>query len=89
MPDAPTRLITAIGLRDGATVKSVRCEVQVNGEPQLTRLLEPGGGWSPVDLDLAPWRGQPVLLTFVTEAEDNARSSQALWAEPRLANAGK
>ncbi len=84
LPDAPTRLITAIGLRDGATARSVRCEVQVNGVSQLMRLVEPGSGWSPVEIDLAPWRGQPVLLTFVTEAEGNPRWSQALWAEPRL-----
>jgi hypothetical protein len=84
LPDAPLRLVTAIGLRDGASVKSVRFEVQVNGETQLTRLLQPGSGWSPAELDLAPWRGQPILLTFATEAEGNARWSQATWAEPRL-----
>ena len=84
LPDAPVRLDTAVGIRDGASVQSVHFEVQVNGETQFSRSLQPGAGWSPVELDLAPWRGQPILLTFVTEAEGNSRWSQALWAEPRL-----
>jgi hypothetical protein len=89
LPDAPVRLVTAIGIRDSANVKGVRFEVQVNGETQFSHSLQPGGGWLPVELDLASWRGQPILLTFVTEAEGNARWSQASWAEPRLASAGK
>jgi hypothetical protein len=84
LPDTPLRLVTAIGLRDGATGKSLRCEVQVNGETIFARSLNPGAGWLPLELDLSAWRGQAVLLTFATEAERYARSSQARWAEPRL-----
>ena len=84
LPDAPLRLNTAIGLRDGATGKAMRFEVQVNGQTHLSRSLEPGASWLPVELDLSPWRGQPALLTFTAETQDRAGSIHALWAEPRL-----
>ena len=84
LPETPLRLATAIGIRDGSLSKGVGFSVEVNGEVQLTRSLQPGGGWVPVSVDLARWRGQPVLLTLVTDAEGGFEFDWAVWAEPKL-----
>ena len=84
LPDAPARLVTAVGIRDGSKSKGVGFAVQVNGELQFGRSLHPGSGWVPVSVDLARWRGQPVLLTLATDAEGSYEFDWAVWAEPRL-----
>ncbi len=89
LPDTPVKLATAIGVRDGSSSSSVRFEVHVNGETQWSRSLVSGSGWWPVELDLAPWRGQPVLLTLATEAAGIlGRDQAAVWATPRLTDPG-
>ncbi len=85
LPDAPARFVTAIGIRDGSKSEGVGFEVQVNGAAVFSKSLKPGTGWVSVEVDLARWRGQPVLLTLVTDAEGGFNFDWAVWAEPQLA----
>jgi hypothetical protein len=89
LPAAPVRLLTSIAPGAGARTRGARFEVQVNGETQVTRTLGPDGGESPVEVDLTPWRGQPVLLTLRTVAEGPSPPAPALWFAPRLVAAGE
>lgn len=89
LPDAPVRLLAAVGFRDGPPAQRTRCEVLVNGASQFERVMESHDGWLPVEIDLTPWRGQPILLTCLTRSESYAYSSEVLWSEPRLASTAK
>ena len=82
--ETPARLVTAIGIRDGSKSEGVGFEVQVNGAAVFSKSLKPGTGWVPVEVDLARWRGQPVLLTLVTDAEGGFNFDWAVWAEPQV-----
>ncbi len=84
LPDAPVKLLTAAGLRDGASSQGVRFSVLVNAQPQLACSLRAGDGWRPVELDLTAWRGRPVLLSLATEVENRPLDDDAVWDEPRL-----
>ena len=84
LPPTPLRLVTAIGLRDGSKSNGVTFEVELNGRSLFRQSLKPGDGWKPVVVDLAPWQGQPVLLTLVTDAEGDFNFDWAAWAEPKL-----
>jgi hypothetical protein len=84
LPDAPLRLVTAIGLRDGSKSNGVTFEVELNGRSLFRQSLKPGGGWKPIEVDLQPWQGQPVVLTLVTDAEGDYNFDWAAWAEPKL-----
>ena len=84
LPEVPARLVTAIGLRDGSKSKGVGFAVQVNGEIQFSQSLQPGTGWVPASVNLARWRGQPVLLTLITDSEGDFEFDWAVWAEPQL-----
>ncbi len=86
---APVRLLAVVGFRDGPSAPRTRCEVLVNGASQFERVVESHDGWLPVEIDLTPWRGQPILLTCLTRSESYAYSSAVLWGEPRLASAAK
>lgn len=84
LPEEPVRLSARIGIADGARSKGVTFAVQVNAETQFTRSLAPGSGWVPVAVALAPWRGQGVLLTLVTDAEGGHDFDWAVWGEPQI-----
>lgn len=84
LPNTPARFISAIGVRDGSKSEGVGFEVEVNGAAVFSKSLKPGTGWVPVEVDLARWRGQPVLLTLVTDAEGGFNFDWAVWAEPSL-----
>ena len=84
LPDQPVRLDTAVGIRDGAKSKGVAFEIQVNGATLFQKSVLPDAGWLPVRANLSRWRGQTVLITFITDSEGNMVCDWATWAEPRL-----
>jgi hypothetical protein len=84
LPGTPARLVTAIGIRDGAKCQGVGFAVEVNGRKIMGQTLKPESGWVPVEVRLAEWRGQTVALTFLTESVGDGQFAWAVWAEPRL-----
>jgi hypothetical protein len=84
LPSAPARLVTAIGIRDGAVNKGIGFGIEVNGRKVFAGTLRTGSGWVPVEISLAEWKDQPVVITFLTESPHEAQPPGAVWAEPRL-----
>jgi arylsulfatase len=55
----------------------------------FSRHLDPGHnegdrGWQPISIDLSPFAGQQVSLTFSTKAGKNPMNDWAAWSQPRL-----
>jgi hypothetical protein len=85
LPAIPARLVTAIGIRDDAKSKGVGFAIEVNGRKVFDKTLQPASGWVAVEVSLAEWRNQPVVLTLLTDSLDSSQFAWAVWAEPRLA----
>ena len=68
LPATPARLVTAIGIRDGAKSKGVGFAIEVNGRKVFDQTLQPDSGWVPVEVSLAEWKNQPVVLTLLTDS---------------------
>jgi len=86
LPSRPLRLTGFAGIRDGAEGKSqgVGFRVTVNGQPQWSRDVQPDGNWIPVDVSLAPFAGQAVVLTLITDALGAHTCDWAQWGQVRL-----
>src|ERR1019366_10627229 len=65
LPATAARLVTAIGIRDGAKSKGVGFAIEVNGRKVFDKTLQPASGWVPVEINLAQWKNQPVVLTLL------------------------
>jgi hypothetical protein len=85
LPATPARLVTAIGIRDGAKPKGVGFAVEVNGRKVFDKTLQAASGWVPVEISLAEWKNQPVVLTLLTDSLGDSQSAGAAWAEPHVA----
>ena len=83
----PAWLRTWVGLRDGSTSAGVLFRGEVNGQEIVSRSMLPGS-WERLEVDLARWRGQPVVRGLVTDADGSHSFDWAWWGEPRL-EAGK
>src|ERR1017187_6018392 len=84
LPATPARLVTAIGIRDGAKSKGVDFAIEVNGRNVFDKTLQPASGWVPVEISLSQWKKQPVVLTVLTDSLGDLQSAGAVWSEPRL-----
>jgi hypothetical protein len=84
LPAQPTILRTAIGIRDGSKSTGVGFSIEVNGRTVSQQSLHPGGGWTPVTVDLSPWQGDAILLTLATDAQGDFSFDWAVWALPQL-----
>ena len=84
LPAVPARLVTAIGIRDEAKSKGVGFAIEVNGRKLFDKSVLPASGWLPVEISLAEWKNQPVVITFLTDALKDGQCAWAVWAEPRL-----
>lgn len=84
LPAKRCKLTTAIGIRDGSKSSGVKFEIEANGRQLFSRTLRPNTGWVPVELDLTPWAGQPLMLTFITDSAGDNGFDWAVWAEPRV-----
>jgi Domain of unknown function (DUF6259) len=85
LPATAARLVTAIGIRDGAKSKGVGFAIEVNGRKVFDKTLQPASGWVAVEVSLAEWKNQSVVLTLLTDSLDSSQFAWAVWAEPRLA----
>ena len=83
LPATPARLVTAIGIRDSAKSKGVGFAVEVNGRKVFDKTLQAASGWVPVEINLAEWKSQPVVLTLLTDSLGDLQPAGAVWAEPR------
>ena len=84
LPATPTRLRTAAGVRDGAKSKGVGFAIEINGRKVFEKVVQPGAGWVPVEVSLAEWLGQPMLITFMTDSLTEGQFAWAAWSEPRV-----
>ncbi len=84
LPATAARLVTAIGIRDGAKRQGVGFAIEVNGRKVFDQTVKPDTGWVPVEISLAEWKGQPVALTLLTESVGDGQFAWAVWAEPQL-----
>jgi hypothetical protein len=85
LPATPARLVTAIGIRDGAKSKGVGFAIEVNGRKVFDKTLQAASGWVPVEVNLVEWKNQPVVLTLLTDSLGDLQSAGSAWAKPRLA----
>ncbi len=86
LPEQPARLLGFAGIGDGAEGKSngVRFSVEVNGKEVFGRVVNPGEGWVPVQVSLAEWAGQTVLLRLTTDALGDFGWDWARWGDIRI-----
>ncbi|MHB1455752.1 MAG: DUF6259 domain-containing protein [Armatimonadota bacterium] len=84
LPAKPARLVTAIGLRDESKSEGVGFEVWVNGKSLYSKAIIPNTGWLPVEVDLAPYAGQNVMLSLVVDSLGSAYYDWAVWANPKI-----
>jgi hypothetical protein len=84
LPASPAVLQTAIGIRDGSKSTGVGFSIEVNGRTMFEQSLRPGGGWTPVTVDLSPWKSDAILLTLATDALGDFSFDWAVWALPQL-----
>jgi hypothetical protein len=83
LPAQSARLTTYVGLRDGSQSDGVKVSIEVNGTPCVQRLITPGD-WHALEVDLARWAGQPIVLGVVTDSAGSFNFDWTTWGEPRL-----
>ncbi len=84
LPATAARLVTAVGIRDGAKSKGVGFAIEINGRKVFDRIVQVDAGWVPVEVSLAEWENQPVVITFLTDSLKEGQFAWAVWAEPRI-----
>ena len=84
LPATAARLVTAVGIRDGAKSKGVGFAVEINGRRVFEKTVQVDAGWVPVQISLAEWKNQPVVITFLTDSLKEGQFAWAAWAEPHL-----
>ncbi len=82
LPKTPSKLVTAIGLKDGSKSSGVIFEIWLNGKTVLSQKLIPNSGWIPIEVDLTPYAARPLMLTFAADSIDSAYFDWAVWADP-------
>ena len=87
LPPTPARLETAAGIRDGSKSHGVGFRVKVNGRELWSADLMPGS-WKPVEVDLARYAGQTIVLSLVTDALGDFSFDWAAWGDPRIVAKG-
>ena len=80
----PATLSFAAGLRDGAKSDGVLFIVEANGKELYRQQVTRPDGWHPATVDLAPYAGQPLLLSLVVDADGPFNFDWATWAEPMI-----
>ena len=84
LPATATRLVTAVGIRDGAKSKGVGFAIEINGRRVFDKTVQVDAGWVPVQISLAEWKNEPVVITFLTDSLQEGQFAWAAWAEPHL-----
>ena len=88
LPAQPSRLLASAGIGDGSKSRGVGFRVQLNGGNLWSADLLPGA-WKPVEVDLARYTNQTVVLSLVTDALGDYNFDWAVWGEPRLNSAAR
>jgi hypothetical protein len=57
--------------------------VEVNGRAVAERRMLPGN-WERLEADLSAWKGEPVVLALITDADGSYTCDWAQWGEPRI-----
>ena len=83
LPTDSARFVTYVGLRDGSKSDGVEVSVDINGSPQVRRMIQPGG-WDLLEVDLARWAGQPIVLSLVTDSAGAFTQDWTAWGEPTI-----
>ncbi len=83
LPTRPAVLRASVGLRDGSQSTGVLFLVEVNGQEVARRRMLPGKR-EPLEADLSPWAGKPVVLSLVTDSAGPYNFDWAHWAEPKI-----
>lgn len=89
LPTTPCRLQALVGIEDGSLSTGVEFIVQVNGIDLARRRMMPGDPWTPLDVDLAPWRGKVAVVSLMTDSAGSYGSDWARWGQPTLVVAGR
>ncbi|MCX6906880.1 MAG: DUF6259 domain-containing protein [Verrucomicrobia bacterium] len=87
LPPTPARLEIFAGIRDGSNSHGVGFRVNVNGRERWSANLLPGK-WKPVEIDLARYAGQTIVLSLVTDALGDFSFDWAAWGEPLIVTKG-
>ena len=83
LPAEPAILKTWIGIRDGSESTGVVFTIELNGRQIAQRRMLPGR-WGQVEADLSSWKGQPIVLSLITDSDGPYSFDWAHWGEPRL-----
>ena len=83
LPTEPAVLRASVGIRDGSRSTGVLFVVEVNGLEVARRRAVPGER-EPLEADLSPWAGKPVVLSLVTDSAGPYNFDWAHWADPRI-----
>ncbi|MBM3499674.1 MAG: hypothetical protein FJX74_13525, partial [Armatimonadetes bacterium] len=83
MPEHAAEFHGFVGLRDGSKSEGCTFIVEANGVEVVRESMIPGE-WREVTADLAPWVGQTVLLSLITDADGSFSFDWAVWGEPTL-----
>jgi len=83
LPSEPAVLRCWIGIRDGSESTGVVFVVEVNGDEVARQRMVPGA-WHPLSADLAPWAGQPVVVSLMADSDGPFNFDWAHWGEPTI-----
>ncbi len=83
LPEKPAVLKTWIGIRDGSESTGVVFAIEINGGQVARRRMLPGR-WEQVEVDLSSWKGKPIVLSLITDADGPYSFDWAFWGEPRI-----
>ncbi len=75
------------GIKDGADdSQGVGFRIAVNGAELWAEDVMPGTAWTPVDVSLADYAGETVVLTLITDSLGDYGYDWAFWGEPEIKN---
>jgi len=83
LPQAPARLVAAIGIRDGSKSDGVTFSVWVGGRELVRQHVVPGG-WQDVEADLSYLAGKTTVIELVADSEGSFYYDWAAWGRPTI-----
>ncbi len=84
LPSTPAQFQSYVGLPEEAQSTGVLFRVEVNGKPLVERFALPEDGWQPLEADLTPWAGKPMVLSLVVDSMGRNDYDWADWGAPQL-----
>jgi hypothetical protein len=84
LPAGPLTFRCTVGLRNDSKSEGCIFIVQVNGHEVARQRIVPEDNWKPLEADLSPWAGQPVVLSLVADSEATFGFDWMFWERPRI-----